>query len=47
MIGSLIGVFSYQTAYRQIQTSAGIEVLGCANITTGLIDPRMIERFKI
>ncbi|WP_055105703.1 methyl-accepting chemotaxis protein [Paenibacillus ihumii] len=43
-IGSLIGVFSYQTAYRQIQQSVGIEVLGCANITTGLVDPRMIEQ---
>lgn len=44
VIGALIGVFSYQTAYRQIKTSAGIEVLGCANITTGLVDPRMIEQ---
>lgn len=44
VIAGLIGVFSYQTAYRQTQQSAGIEVLGCANITTGLIDPRMIEQ---
>lgn len=44
VIGAVIGVFSYQTAYRQIQKSVGIEVLGCANITTGLVDPRMIEQ---
>ncbi|MGG4554372.1 hypothetical protein [Paenibacillus humicus] len=44
VIGSLIGVFSYQTAHSQIQKSVGIEVLGCANITTGLIDPIMIEQ---
>lgn len=42
IVSVLIGVFSYQTAYRQVEESVGIETVGCANITTGLVDPAAI-----
>lgn len=44
LVSALIGFFSYQTAYRQVEESVGIETVGCANITTGLVDPGIIER---
>ncbi|SDG04379.1 methyl-accepting chemotaxis protein [Fontibacillus panacisegetis] len=44
LVGTLIGVFTYQTAYRQVEDSVGIETVGCANITTGLVDPSIIEQ---
>lgn len=44
LVGALIGVFSYQTAQRQVYESVGIEVVGCANITTGLVTPSDIEK---
>ena len=44
LVGSLIGLFSYQITYRQVEESAGIETVGCANITTGLFDTGDIER---
>ncbi|GGH12606.1 methyl-accepting chemotaxis protein [Paenibacillus segetis] len=44
LVGALIGVFSYQTAHRQVQESVGIEVVGCANITTGLVQPSDVEK---
>lgn len=43
LVSALIGIFSYQTAYRQVEESVGIETVGCANITTGLVDPSVIE----
>jgi methyl-accepting chemotaxis protein len=39
LVGSSIGFFGYRTAYKQVDEAAGIELVGCANITTGLIDP--------
>ncbi|WP_134685783.1 methyl-accepting chemotaxis protein [Brevibacillus migulae] len=41
----LISSFAtYKTAYERIYEAAGIEAYGCANITTGLLDPRDIEK---
>lgn len=44
LVGSLIGIFAYQTSYREVETSVGIETVGCANITTGLVDPEAVSR---
>ncbi|WP_410771737.1 methyl-accepting chemotaxis protein [Fontibacillus sp. BL9] len=44
LVSAIIGVFSYQTAYRQVEEAVGVETVGCANITTGLVDPEAIER---
>lgn len=44
LIGSVIGIFTYQAAYKQIEQSVGVETVGCANITTGLVDPSVIEQ---
>lgn len=35
----ITSVATYKTAYDELYKSAGIEAYGCANITTGLIDP--------
>ncbi|ULO07843.1 methyl-accepting chemotaxis protein [Paenibacillus sp. 19GGS1-52] len=43
VVGSSIGFFGYRAAYQQIDEAAGIELVGCANITTGLIDPADIS----
>ncbi|MGP0578792.1 methyl-accepting chemotaxis protein [Paenibacillus peoriae] len=43
LVGSSIGYFGYHTAYHQVDEAAGIELVGCANITTGLIDPADIS----
>ncbi|MRN54170.1 methyl-accepting chemotaxis protein [Paenibacillus monticola] len=43
VVGSSIGFFGYRAAYQQIDEAAGIELVGCANITTGLIDPKDIS----
>lgn len=34
---------NYQTSYDKVKEAAGIELYGCANITTGLLDPIIIE----
>lgn len=39
LVGSSIGLFGYHAAYNQLDEAAGIELVGCANITTGLVDP--------
>lgn len=39
LVGSSIGFFGYRTAHKQVDEAAGIELVGCANITSGLIDP--------
>ncbi|WP_054942356.1 methyl-accepting chemotaxis protein [Paenibacillus ihuae] len=39
LVGSSIGFFGYRAAYNQLDEAAGIELVGCANITTGLVDP--------
>lgn len=44
LISSLIGLFGYQMTYRQVEKSVGIETVGCANITTGLVDPEAIAQ---
>ncbi|AET60044.1 methyl-accepting chemotaxis protein [Paenibacillus terrae HPL-003] len=43
LVGSSIGYFGYRTAYHQVDEAAGIELVGCANITTGLIEPKDIS----
>lgn len=43
MVGVLVGVFGYEMTYRQIDESLGIETVGCANITSGLVNPQDIE----
>ncbi|AIQ71456.1 methyl-accepting chemotaxis protein [Paenibacillus graminis] len=43
LVGSSIGFFGYRAAYHQVDEAAGIELVGCANITTGLIDPADIS----
>lgn len=43
LVGSSIGYFGYRAAYRQVDEAAGIELVGCANITTGLVDPALIS----
>lgn len=42
LVGSSIGFFGYRAAYNQLDEAAGIELVGCANITTGLVDPAQI-----
>lgn len=37
---------TYQTAYNKLYEAAGIEAYGCANITTGLIEPGDIVKIK-
>ncbi|QWU15970.1 methyl-accepting chemotaxis protein [Paenibacillus sophorae] len=43
LVGSSIGFFGYRAAYDQLDEAAGIELVGCANITTGLVDPEQIS----
>lgn len=47
IMGMILGVFSYQTAYEQVKTSAGVELVGCANITTGLVNPSDVEQLLL
>lgn len=42
--GGIIGVLFYQTSYAQVDKAAGVELVGCANITTGLIDPSVVQK---
>lgn len=34
----IISAMNYQQSYRNVKHAAGVELMGCANITTGLID---------
>ncbi|OBZ08476.1 chemotaxis protein [Bacillus sp. FJAT-27264] len=43
LVGSSIGFFGYRAAYSQVDEAAGIELVGCANITTGLVNPEDIS----
>ncbi|MGG4220443.1 methyl-accepting chemotaxis protein [Paenibacillus jamilae] len=43
LVGTSIGYFGYRTAFHQVDEAAGIELVGCANITTGLIEPADIS----
>lgn len=40
----LVSVVSYFTSYEQVRKAAGIELYGCANITTGILTPSDIEK---
>lgn len=42
LVGSSLGFFGYRAAFQQIDEAAGIELVGCANITTGLVQPEDI-----
>lgn len=44
MVGTTIGLLSYKVAYNEVEKAAGIELIGCANITTGLVDPADIDK---
>lgn len=41
---TITSVATFFTAYDKLYEAAGIEAYGCANITTGLIDPVMLEK---
>ena len=38
---AITSIATYKTAYDKLYDAAGIEAYGCANITTGLIRPKM------
>ncbi|MDA1675203.1 methyl-accepting chemotaxis protein [Bacillus cereus group sp. TH152-1LC] len=38
-----MSVVNYNISYREIKDAAGVELVGCANITTGLLTPAEIE----
>lgn len=40
----ITSVSNYRVSYDKTYEAAGIEAVGCANITTGLIDPKEIEK---
>lgn len=40
----ITSIATYKTAYDKIYDAAGIEAYGCANITTGLLQPAEVER---
>lgn len=44
LVGSAVGVIGYKVAYDQVDEAVGIELVGCANITTGLVDPADIDK---
>lgn len=43
VIGLAVGLLAYQAAYGQVDEAVGIELVGCANITTGLVAPADVE----
>ncbi|GGG02410.1 methyl-accepting chemotaxis protein [Paenibacillus aceti] len=43
LVCAITGAFGYRTTYRQVEKSVGVETVGCANITTGLVDPAVIK----
>ncbi|MCH1625373.1 methyl-accepting chemotaxis protein [Ferdinandcohnia quinoae] len=40
---AIVTTFIYSTVSKQVEKSAGYELIGCANITTGIIEPRLLE----
>lgn len=40
----VISLSMYYSSYKEIKKAAGIELYGCANITTALVDPKDIEK---
>ncbi|MDO3408535.1 methyl-accepting chemotaxis protein [Saccharibacillus sp. CPCC 101409] len=43
VVGLTVGALAYRAAYGQVDEAAGIELVGCANITTGLVAPEDVE----
>jgi methyl-accepting chemotaxis protein len=43
-VGASIAAIGYEVTYRQVDEAVGLEVAGCANITTGLVDPSEIVK---
>ncbi len=43
IVGLAVGILAYRAAYGQVDEAVGIELVGCANITTGLVDPADIQ----
>ncbi|OWR33049.1 methyl-accepting chemotaxis protein [Saccharibacillus sp. O23] len=43
IVGLAVGVLAYRAAYGQVDEAVGIELVGCANITTGLVAPADIQ----
>ena len=41
---SILTIVSFQNSYQQVLQAAGLELLGCANITTGLVNPQELEK---
>lgn len=39
----IVTSFSYRASYKQVETAAGVELDGCASITTGIVDPDMLQ----
>lgn len=39
----IISYFNYQISYQKVKEAAGVELYGCANITTGLLDTKDVE----
>jgi methyl-accepting chemotaxis protein len=44
LVSGTMAAVGYRTAYNQVKESVGIELVGCANITTGLVDPGDVEK---
>lgn len=44
---AITSVATYLTAYNKLFEAAGIEAYGCANITTGLIDPNDVKKAMV
>ena len=43
VVGASISIFAYQITYRQVDQALGIETVGCANVTSGLVKPEDIK----
>lgn len=39
----IVTSFSYRASYKQVETAAGVELDGCASITTGIVDPDLLQ----
>jgi methyl-accepting chemotaxis protein len=44
LVGASIAMIGYQVTFNQVEEAVGIELVGCANITTGLVNPTDIEK---
>ncbi len=40
---SILAIFNYRSSYQEVLQAAGVELTGCANITTGIIDPEALQ----